>query len=81
MTSETNYVMTYIKGRGYFEVTTAAMDAAMARYLPASPAQLRAVAKERTGMDYYDVLDVSAFLTILADFDYNVDDSPLRRHV
>jgi hypothetical protein len=68
---------------GYYVVTTAALDAAMSKYLPASPSDLRAIVADRVGVDvsvYRDVVEAIAFLVMLADFDYNVDDSPLRSY-
>lgn len=64
------------RGGGY-TVTADALDAAMAKYLPASPAQLRAIVEDRSGVEYPEVTTVSAFLVMLADFDHNVDSSPL----
>lgn len=67
---------------GCITVTTSALDATMAKYLPASAAQLRAIVQERSDMPswYDDMTDVSTFLLILADWDCNVDDSPHRAY-
>lgn len=46
------------------------LDAVMAKYLPASPRDLRTIVESRTGIDYADVHEVSTFLLILADLDY-----------
>lgn len=70
-------ISAYVPGHGRAWVTSAAMDAAIARYLPASPAKLRALCEERTGLDFGNVYDVSTFLVMLADFDYNMDGNPL----
>jgi hypothetical protein len=70
-----------LPGHGYYRVTTAALDATMSRYLPASPADLRAIVSEREpDIDYSEVTDAVAFLVILADWTYNVDESPLRSY-
>ena len=66
-----------IKGHGTHTVTSAALDMAMLRYLPSNPARLRAIVEERTASDWSDVEDVSTFVIVLADFDFNVDDSAL----
>lgn len=67
-----------IPGYGQTTVTTAAFDAAMSRYLPSSPAKLRELCESRSEPIKFDqVKDVCAFIAMLADFDYNVDDSPL----
>jgi len=50
-------------------ITAGSLDAAVARYLPASPEQLRAEIDRRTGTDYADVCDVTALLMVLAELD------------
>jgi hypothetical protein len=67
-----------IPGHGRHTVTAAALDDAMTRYLPNDTRTVRAIVNERTASDYSDVTDLSALLIMLADFDHNVDDSPLR---
>ncbi len=62
---------------GEVVITSAAFDAAMSRYLPASPSFLRSICEERTGEDYLDIYEVSTFIAFLADWDFNVDGSPL----
>lgn len=66
-----------VPGHGQHKVTSDALDASIAKYLPASPAQLREIVEERTGLDYAQVREVSTFLVILADFDHNSDGDPL----
>lgn len=71
----------HIDGYGTVTVTSAAFDAAMTRYLPASPMTLRTLCEERSGLDDLSYIeDVSSFLAMLADWDYNVDSSPLRSY-
>lgn len=62
---------------GFIVITTAALDAALARYLPASPSELRALCEDRSDCDLSAVYDVCTFVAMLADWDYNVDSSPL----
>jgi hypothetical protein len=73
-----------VPDRGTHTVTSAALSVAIAKYLPASPLQLWAIIAERTGTEPTDPqvrgLDIAACLVMLADFDYNVDDSPLRNY-
>ena len=79
-------IRVHIPGWGSSTVTPEALDQAIADYLPASPAELRATAKGRGGgtdsIDRsFDSIDsVSAFLVILADWDHNTDSSPLGVH-
>lgn len=71
----TQEVTCTIKGFGFVRVTSAALDAAMSKYLPASPAQLRELVEHRCEpVTFKQVSDVSAFLIILADIDYNTDE-------
>ena len=59
------------RAHGTYIAPSFAVDAAIAEYLPASASSLRAIVSERAPeQDWDDVLDVSAFLVILADFDY-----------
>lgn len=60
-----------IDGYGYVSVPSGDFDRAMVTYLPASPASLRSICQERSGLEtgFADVLDVSVFLLVLADFD------------
>lgn len=70
-----------IDGYGEMTVTTGALDAVIDRYLPNSPAALREICEERSGLDDLSyVKDVSAFLIMLADWDHNHDGSPLRAY-
>lgn len=63
-----------IEGFGTVEVTSAAMDVTMGKYLPASPSQLRGIVRDRCEGDYWaNVYDVSTLLMVLADMDCNVD--------
>lgn len=67
-----------IDGYGEVTVTTSALDAAMSRYLPASPSSLRTICEDRSGLDDLSYIkDVSSFLIMLADWDHNTDGSPL----
>ena len=65
---------------GIWTVTTAALSVAIARYLPASPAELRALVEERIGAPVDRDLDVAELLIVLADMDHNVDHDPLRAY-
>ena len=67
-----------LPGHGDYTVTDSALTAAMARYLPASPRELRALTVERaTGAsvanlpdgDALATLDLAGCLVMLADFD------------
>jgi hypothetical protein len=58
------------KNHGTYEATPLALDAAIAKYLPASPLTLRRILEYRAPeIDWADVRDVSAALVILADWD------------
>ncbi len=69
-----------IPGYGEVTVTCAALDVAIARYLPASPHGLRQIIDDRSGIPLSVGTPMSALLCILADFDHNVDNSPLRSY-
>ncbi|MDQ6796457.1 MAG: hypothetical protein M3011_00290 [Actinomycetota bacterium] len=58
-----------IGDHGTFTSTTGQFDVLISRYLPASPAGLRAIVAERSEVDYSDVRDVSALLLILGELD------------
>jgi hypothetical protein len=58
-----------IPGHGTYQIGADELDQAIGRYLPASPATLRAKVEEAIGLDYSDVTDVSALLIVLADID------------
>jgi ABC-type transport system involved in Fe-S cluster assembly fused permease/ATPase subunit len=67
-----NDTIRYTSNHGRYVATADEVDSAIATYLPASPAGLRAIVAERTGIDagkWADVTSVSAFLVILADID------------
>lgn len=69
-----------IPNHGVHSVTAAALDATIARYLPTSCYDLRKVVEERSESNWGDVASITTFLVVLADFDHNVDSSPLRRY-
>lgn len=69
-------IITVSDGASEYRVTSAAYDAAMARYLPDSPLGLRAFCEARSGLDLSHVRDVSVFVAMLADWDFNTDSSP-----
>lgn len=54
-------------GHGSFRVTTAMIDWAMDKYLPASIDSLRAIISEYTGFDYSDLRTLTDCLAVLAD--------------
>lgn len=60
-----------IAGYGDIDIDSMDFDRAISRYLPASPASLRALCQERSGLTdgFTDLNDVSAFLAMLADWD------------
>lgn len=58
-----------VPGHGYWDATPYALDAAIARYLPASAKKLRELCEERAQCNYSDIHDVSTFLVMLADWD------------
>ena len=62
--------VTLFNAHGTFTTTTSGLDRVISKYLPNSPNGLRELLQERTGNDYGDVRDVSAFLVMLADMDY-----------
>lgn len=59
-----------IPERGTYAVSSAALDWAIQKYLPASPVGLRAVLAEHSAVYFDDVFDVSALLVVLADLTY-----------
>lgn len=59
--------ITLENSHGRFRVSYAALDIAMARYLPASVITLRRVINDELGWDASDVQTVSELLVILAD--------------
>jgi hypothetical protein len=70
-TDRNSVIEARVHGHGIYTANAFDMDRAIAKYLPASPRELRAIVTERTGgeIDYSDVNAVSAFLVILASFD------------
>lgn len=62
---------------GSFDLEPSSLDLAMLRYLPASLAQLRDIAQERDGREYYDVYSVSEMLMILARQDEQAWTAPI----
>jgi len=61
-----------IEGHGHYAMRTWQFDQLIARYLPSSPAKLRADLNERgadAGINYDDVTDVTALLFILGEYD------------
>lgn len=72
MSMFTDRVTANIEGHGIFWAAPAEVDRVMERYLPASPAMLRAIVEERTGNNFADVTSVSALLLILADMEVPV---------
>jgi hypothetical protein len=57
---------------GAFQTYAARFDLLIARYLPASPRQLRALIEERaegSGIDYSDLDSVTECLMVLAEYD------------
>jgi hypothetical protein len=68
-TDQISIVIARVPGHGAYAVPPHALDRAIARYLPASPAGLQNIATERTGIDYSDVETVAELLVILADHD------------
>lgn len=73
-----NIITFNVERYGYIYITAAAFDAALNRFLPASLRQLREVCEERSGLEYMSsITEVSVFIAMLADWEYNVDGSPL----
>jgi len=76
MASVTPTVTVDIPGHGTFSAPAIVVDMMIARHLPASPRELRAEVQKRIGEpneragipDYSDVIDVTAFLVMLADW-------------
>lgn len=69
-----------IPNHGVHSVTAAALDATIAKYLPTSTYDLRKVVERRSENKWNDVADMTTLLVVLADFDHNIDSSPLRRY-
>jgi len=65
-------ISTDIEGHGHYACRAWQFDQLIARYLPSSPAALRADLNERgqdAGITYDDVTEVSALLMILGEYD------------
>ena len=73
----TTIITANVGRHGTHEATGAAVELTITRYLPDSVANLRRLVEERSGVDFSDVDDIAAFLVILADFDWNTDESAL----
>lgn len=70
-----------IQGFGTVIITPWAMDYAMNKYLPNSVKGLRNLLCEREpDFDWSETRSISEMLAILADWDCNVDNNPLRAY-
>lgn len=66
-----------VPGFGDIDLNAFALDQAIMRHLPASPADLTREIEERSGVRPPAGTPVVVLLAILADFDCNVDGHPL----
>jgi hypothetical protein len=78
-TAARNVLTVRIPDLGTYQVTGAALDWTIGRYLPASINQLRDLVASRVGIspsELEGIRSLSTFLVLLADFDHNVDGDP-----
>jgi hypothetical protein len=64
-------ISVHINGYGYASAPEHVVDAAIDKYLPASPAQLRTLCEQRTWCDFDGIDSVATLLIVLADCDHN----------
>lgn len=67
-TSSESRVSVTLKGHGTYSCHPSTLDLMIEKYLPASPRHLRAVCEEQSALDLSDVVDVSAFLVMLGEW-------------